>query len=101
MVQYEVFRPRRSIDQNSFLHAVPLRMICDQTGMEMNDIKDFLLMEAFGTQEHEVMGRTIVRPTKRSSQLNTKEFSWFLEWIEQWAVQTLGLVIPKPNEVIT
>ena len=91
----------RSLEQNAFLHAVPLRIICDHTGHDIDEIKEYLLIEAFGSQEKEVLGRRIVRPIKRSSELTTQEFSWFLDWIEHWAIETVGLVIPRPNETIT
>jgi hypothetical protein len=100
-VRFEPYHPRRSLDQNAFLHAVPLQLIAEHTGFNKDELRDYLLMEAFGTNEKEVLGRTIVRPVKSSSQLTTKEFNWFLEWIEAWASHTLGLLIPKPNEEIT
>jgi len=101
LVQVEPWVARRSLDQNAFLHAVPLRLICNHTGHSIDEMKDYLLMEAFGTVEKDVLGKIIVRPVKRSSDLNTKEFSWFLDWIENWAIETVGLLIPRPNEIIT
>jgi hypothetical protein len=100
LVQVKRYQRRRSLEQNAFLHAVPLRLICDHTGMEMDDIKTYLMSKAFGTKEIEIAGETISRPMKGTSDLDAEQFSWFLEWIEQWAAQELGMVIPRPNEVI-
>lgn len=101
VVEITEYRSPRSLEQNAYLHAVPLRMICDQTGFDMEEMKQYLLGEAFGWEQTEIFGRTVQRPLRRSSRLNTKEFTWFLEWIEQWAANTLGLLIPRPNEEIT
>ena len=100
-VQISEYRSPRSVEQNAYLHAVPLKLIAEHTGYSIDELKDYLLMEAFGTIEKDVMGTQIVRPAKRSSDLNTKEFSWFIEWIAAWAMNTLGLLIPMPNETIT
>jgi hypothetical protein len=100
VVTMEEYRAPRSLDQNAYLHAVPLKLICDHTGFSLDDIKDYLLGEAFGWEEKEVFGKVVHRPLRRSSSLNTKEFSWFIEWIEQWAAQNLGVTIPMPNEVL-
>lgn len=101
VVTIEEYHPQRSLDQNAFLHAVPLRLLSDATGFETEEMKDYLLGEAFGWDESEVFGRKVTRPLRRSSSLSTKEFTWFLEWIEQWAMNRLGILIPRPNEEIT
>jgi hypothetical protein len=101
VVSIEEHHTTRTLDQNAFLHSVPLKLICDHTGFGKDEMRDYLMMEAFGTKETEIAGRTIVRPIKGSSQLTIKEFSWFLDWIEAWASKTLGLLIPKPDEHIT
>lgn len=101
VMRLEVYSPRRSLDQNAFLHAVPLRILADETGHSIEDMKTYLLGEAFGWQDSEVFGHAVQRPVKRSSQLTRKEFSWFLDWIESWAATTLGIVLPRPNEDIS
>jgi hypothetical protein len=100
-VSIERYHAKRTLDQNAFLHAVPLRIIAEHTGYSLDDIKDYLLGEAFGWEQYEIMGRQCSRPLKRSSDLTVKEFGWFLEWIEAWAADTLGLIVPRPDEAIT
>lgn len=98
VMRLEEYSPRRSLDQNAFLHAVPLRILCDHTGYSIDDMKDYLLGEAFGWRDSEVFGSKRQYPVRRSSSLTRKEFTWFLEWIESWAAQTVGVIIPRPNE---
>lgn len=100
LVQAGEYKKKRSLEQNAFLHAVPLRMIADFTGHDIDDMKDFLLGEAFGWQEYEVFGQLRRKPMKRSSQLNAEQFNFFLDFIESWAAEALDMVIPKPNEII-
>lgn len=101
LVQIKRYSRKRTIQQNAFLHAVPLRILAQETGNDVEDIKDYLLGEAFGWETKEVFGAKKRKPIKaHTSDLNTEEFNWFLEWIESWAARELNITIPKPNEYI-
>jgi len=100
LVQVSQYRRKRSIEQNAFLHAVPLKLICEHTGYEIDDMKTYLLGKAFGWIEYEMMGERRKRPAKRSSELNTEQFSFLMEFCEMWAAQELNLIIPRPNEYL-
>ena len=100
LVQAKQYKSRHTLEQNSFLHAVPLRMICNETGYELEDMKTYLMGQAFGWEEYEIMGQPRKRPRLTTSQLDKEQFSWFMEWLEAWAAQELDMIIPKPNEVI-
>ena len=100
LIVAQIYRRKRTLEQNSFLHAVPLKLIADYTGHSIDDMKTYLCGTAFGWDEYEVMGEPRKRPRLTTSQLNTEQFNWFLEWLEAWAAQELGMIIPKPNEVI-
>ena len=91
------YKKQRSKEQNAYLHAVPLRMICDETGYEMDDMKTYLLGEWSGWEEFEMMGSRRKRPCRRSSSLKTHEMNDFFEFIGRWASQHLGMVIPDPE----
>ena len=97
-VTIEPYRKKRSLDQNSFLHGVPLRLIAEHTGHEVEDLKTYLLGECFGWVEVEVFGAQRRKPLYRSSELDTVQFGTFLDYIEQWAAQELDMIIPRPNE---
>jgi hypothetical protein len=100
LVQCTEYRRKRSTEQNAFLHAVPLKIIADHTGHDVEDMKTYLLGECFGWQGYEIMGSMRKKPVKRSSELDTSQFSFFMEWIESWAAQNLELIIPRPNEYL-
>ena len=101
LVQIQPYNPRRSTLQNNYLHAVPLKMIAEETGHTVDDIKDYLLGEYLGWEVYEILGKKKQRPVKRSSDLTTVEMVQFCNWIESWAATNLGMIIPKPNEIIT
>jgi len=94
------FVKKRTLPQNSYLHAVPLKMIADHTGHTVEDIKDYLLGEYAGWEVFEVLGSKRKRPIKRTSAMNAEEIGQFWDWIIAWAAENLGLLIPQPNEVI-
>ena len=100
LVQVTQYRKKRSLEQNAFVHAVPLKIISEHTGMEIEDLKSYLLGKAFGFVEFEMFGERRKRPAKRSSELNTAQFSFWMEFIEAWASQELQLIIPRPNEYL-
>jgi hypothetical protein len=97
-VTIEPYRKRRSLEQNSYLHAVPLKVISDKTGYEVDDLKQYLMGQAFGWEEYELFGQMRRRPRLGTSDLNTEQFAWFIEWIAAWAAQELELSIPMPKE---
>jgi hypothetical protein len=97
-VSVELYRPARSLEQNAYFHAVPLKIIADHTGYGLDDIKAYLMGKAFGSREVEIAGETISRPLKGTSDLNVEQFSWLIEWTISWAAQMLGLTIPYPQE---
>jgi hypothetical protein len=100
LIQAKEYRRKRSTEQNAFLHAVPLKLICEHTGYQLDDMKTYLLGNAFGWQEFEIMGERRRKPLRRSSELNTEQFSFFMEFCEQWAAQELGIIIPRPGEYL-
>lgn len=98
VVEIKEFQNVRSLEQNAYLHGVALKMICDHTGYEQEDMKTYLLGEFTGWVEYEMMGNPRKRPVKRSHELKVAEMAAFMEYIWWWASDTLDLNIPAPNE---
>jgi hypothetical protein len=97
-IEIKEYRKRRSNEQNAYIHAVPLKLICDKTGYTVEDMKEFLCGEFTGWDEYTVMGRKKVRPLKTTSQMDTHTMTKFIEWMQWWGSETLNLYIPSPNE---
>lgn len=100
-VTIEPYRKKRSLDQNAYLHAVPLKMMADKTGYGIEDIKQYLCGEWSGWQEFEMFGKTRMKPLVTTSQMNTRQMTDFIEWLIWYGAEKMGLNIPYPNEEVT
>lgn len=91
-------RSQRSLDQNAYWWAVPVRLMAEYMGEELTATHYALLGECFGYHYSERLGRLV--PNKGSSSaLTTEEFSRLIEWCPPWALEHHGVNIPLPNEV--
>ncbi len=92
-------KSQRSLDQNSWLWGVAIPLIADHCGYDEHE-RDMLHYELLSVRFGTVTGKTTgaQMPAKTSSQLNTKEFSEYMEWLVRWAATTLDVVIPLPDE---
>jgi hypothetical protein len=99
-VEISPYVKARTDAQNRYYHGVALRMICDETGHDLDEMKAYLMGERFGWIEVEVRGELIRRPARTTSQLNTQEFGLLIDWTQSWAAKELGLYIPNPGEVV-
>jgi hypothetical protein len=98
-VEITEYRERRSLDQNAYIHGVPLKMISDETGYSMEDIKEYLCGEFTGWREVTVFGKAKAKPFLTTSQMDKKQMTDFIEWLQWWASETLNMNIPSPNEM--
>ncbi len=92
-------RTKRSLKQNRSLFGLELAPLAAELGYERHELDHLrygLLGKFFGTHTDRATG-TIV-PNKTSSQLTTKEFSDFMEFVARFAAQEYGVVLSLPNE---
>ena len=92
------YRKQRSLYQNAYIHAVPLMLISEHTGYSINEIKEYLCGEFMGWEDYEMFGEIHKRPIKTTSQMNTKQMTEFIEFMQWWGSHQLNLRIPSPNE---
>lgn len=93
-------RKRRSDEQNRALWGVAYRTLSEETGNDLNDLHEYFLGEYFGWEVIDVMGQQRRRPMRRSSNLNTLEFSDFYAFIQRRAAESLGIYVPDPGEFV-
>lgn len=91
-------RKKRSDEQNRALWGVAYRLLADETGNDVNDLHEYFLGEHFGWELIDVLGQQRRRPVRRSSKLNTVEFSDFYAFIQRRAAELLGVYVPDPGE---
>ena len=98
VIEIKEYRKKRSLDQNAYIHAVPLKIIAEHTGYTIDDIKTYTCGEFMGWKKVEIMGVEVDRPIKTTSQMTTKEMTDYIENLQWFGSSTLNLRIPSPNE---
>ncbi len=90
-------RTQRSLDQNSYLHAVPVAILAEEWGEDVETTKLLILGECFGWRDAKDGHRLPMKPS--TSALTVEEFSKLIEWLPVWAMFNFRVHIPLPNEV--
>ena len=100
-VTIEEVKPRRSDNQNAFLWGVVYPSILEGggealKGFRATDLHEWFLGDMWGWETLEGFGRKRMRPVRRSSTMTKQEFSDYIAFIEQKALD-MGIVIPEPR----
>ena len=89
-------RPRRSSNQNRYLHGIVYRLLSDVTGHTPEEMHEFCKAE-FNPVKIIVAGEErVVGGSTRN--LDTVQFQEYIGRIQVWAAEHLGCVIPDPNQ---
>lgn len=90
-------RTNRSLAYNDYFHAVPVAILSEYWGEDVEATKLLILGEAFGWHDTKDGHRFPMKPS--SSALTNEEFSRLVDWLPTWAMQQFNVTIPLPNEV--
>lgn len=92
-------KSKRSVDQNAYVWSVPYPLLAKALGYDQHEIEDlhYALVAKWGGEHFDKRVGAMV-PNKRSSQLTTKEFSDYIEWLIRFGAQSCDCVIPLPGE---
>lgn len=89
-------RDKRSINQNS-LYWLWIACICCETGNDKKDVHEYFKEYFLGYSEKPMFGG-MIRHTRSTTDLDTKQFTDFLEKIKIWAARELGIMLPEPKD---
>jgi len=92
-------RTQRSHNQNAWHWGIAIPLLADALGYDEHEHETLhyaLLGECFGHVYDPRSGQTVL--AKTSSQLNTKEFADYMEWLVRWAATEHNCRIPLPGE---
>lgn len=98
-IEIKVPGRHRSSQQNRWLWGVAYPYIAEHIGYDRHEHDELhyaLIAKCFGTHHNDRLDAEI--PNARSSQLSTKEFGDYMEWLVRFAAQEWGVVIPLPGE---
>ena len=96
------YKKRRSTAQNAYLWGVVYPTIikgANLEGWDAEEVHEWCLGEWSGWETLTGLGRAKVRPIRRSSKLNTQEFSDYVAFIQR-TMAVRGIYIPDPNEEV-
>jgi hypothetical protein len=93
---FKIYRCRRSLPQNSLLHLW-LTCISKETGNDVETLKIYFKRKYLPIIEGEVFGKKEQHLT-HTSDLNTKEFSTFMDNIYQEMLDEQSIYLPQPGD---
>ena len=113
-ITIEPVRHTRSLSQNAYLWAVPNKMISDVTGYEIEEVHEYLLGAYFGWKEKRVPKKpsnpqglesvprrtTTTDETGKRHVLTPTEFADYVSFVQRFAAQKLGLLVPDPEPTL-
>lgn len=105
VLQCEEFKERRSNPQNRFYFGIVVDLVrrgLKDLGWEPKTcsaeaVHEMLKREFLTVDEH-VRDGVFLKRTRSTTELDTAEFSQYLEHCKQFAAENLGVLIPDPNE---
>lgn len=98
VVKLKAQRPQRTLDQNSYWWAIPVKLLAEHCGYTDTQMHYALLGECFGYTSGPLGQPVPVKPS--SSDLTVEEFTHLIDWVLTWGPTELGLVIPAPHEAL-
>lgn len=93
-VDLSELRERRTVQQNKYLHVI-FALFGIECGLTLDESKT-LVKRSCPFMTYEKKGNKFL---KKTSLLNTKEMTDFIEWVRTWSAQK-GVYLPEANEYI-
>ena len=94
---------KRSNQQNRYYWSVIIKYIVEHTGQDADDVHEYLKGK-FNAVEFEIprkdTGEVVdqARIGRTTTKMTTIEFMQYVEKIQRWASEFLGIAIPDPNQ---
>jgi hypothetical protein len=99
-VEVKLQREKRSIDQNR-LYWLWLTCIMHETGQDKNDLHAVFAAKFLGTDKTTVKLNGVEYSTENvrtTTNLDTKQFKYYLDRVQQFANVELGIELPNPED---
>lgn len=97
-VTIEVEKSKRTKDQNR-LYWMWLSCISEESGNSRDDLHEFFKQKFLNTYARVIYGEE-VKCVQSTTELQTDEFTKYLENIQLWVAEELGITLPNPDDLI-
>lgn len=95
-ISIKVHREKRTLDQNRLLFLW-IGCISHETGYFKDEVHEIFKKKFLGTEIFEMWGEKLER-VRSTTNLDTKQFSQYLERIQQFASSEMGIILPNPKD---
>lgn len=95
-VTVKIHRDKRTVDQNRLLFLW-IGCISHETGYFKDEVHEIFKKKFLGTETFEMWGEKVER-VRSTTNLDTKQFSHYLEKIQQFASSEMGIILPDPKD---
>lgn len=95
-VTVKIHRDKRTVDQNRLLFLW-IGCISHETGYFKDEVHEIFKKKFLGTETFEMWGEKVER-VRSTTSLDTKQFSHYLEKIQQFASSEMGIILPDPKD---
>lgn len=95
-ISIKLHREKRTIDQNRLLFLW-IGCVSHETGYFKDEVHEIFKKKFLGTETFEIWGEKVER-IKSTTSLDTKQFSQYLERIQQFAATEMGIILPDPKD---
>ena len=88
---------KRTLSQNR-LYYLWLNCISAETGNDVEDLHEYFKLKFIGVRSRIIYGENVVR-TYSTTDLNTEEFTAYLDKVQRWANVEQGIILPNPDDM--
>lgn len=89
---------KRTLPQNR-LYRLWLNCISFESGNDVDDLHEYFKMRFLGVHSRIIYGEEISR-TVSTTELNTEQFTAYLDKVQKWSSIELGIMLPNPEDLI-
>lgn len=95
-VSVKVHREKRTVDQNRLLFLW-IGCVSHETGYFKDEVHEIFKKKFLGIEVFEIWGERVER-LRSTANLDTKQFSDYLDRIQQFASTEMGIILPNPKD---
>jgi hypothetical protein len=88
---------KRTLSQNR-LYYLWLNCISAETGNDVEDLHEYFKLKFIGIHSRIIYGENVVR-TYSTTDLNTEQFTAYLDKVQRWANVEQGIILPNPDDM--